>query len=83
MEKWNRLFSAYDIKTLRSPMFFHPGPEDRDGLKAFAFVRGRQDEMTELKNVCGKEISKHHKKRAIKRNVRKDEPRSAFRSRDY
>lgn len=75
MEKWQKLFSAYDIKTLRSPMFFHPGPEDRDGLKAFAYVQRRENEMTELKNICGKEISKHQKKKSIKRNARKDEPR--------
>lgn len=75
MSKWQSLFAAFNIKTLRSPLFFHPGPEDRDGLKAFAMIKGRQQEMVELKSICGKELSKHQKKKALKRNIRKDEPR--------
>ncbi|KAL9935249.1 hypothetical protein V8E36_005597 [Tilletia maclaganii] len=33
---WNRLFAAYEIPHLRSPMFFHPSPADLDALVAFA-----------------------------------------------
>lgn len=75
MAKWKKLFAAFDIKTLRSPLFFHPGPEDRDGLKAYAYAKGREHEMCELKGVCGKEISKHEKKKAMKRRVDKHQPR--------
>ena len=60
--KWKGLFRALEIKALRSPMFFHPDPLDRDGLKAYCFKAGRTKEMFQLKGVCGKEISKHRLK---------------------
>ncbi|KFY33191.1 hypothetical protein V495_08345 [Pseudogymnoascus sp. VKM F-4514 (FW-929)] len=67
MMKWTRLFNAYNIKTLRSPLFFHVDPRDRDGLKAYAYAKGRENEMVELKGVVGKEISKHLMKKKMKR----------------
>ncbi|KFY98423.1 hypothetical protein V500_01664 [Pseudogymnoascus sp. VKM F-4518 (FW-2643)] len=67
MAKWTCLFRAYDIKTLRSPLFFHVDPRDRDGLKAYAYAEGREKEMVKLKGVVGKEISKHHMKKKMKR----------------
>lgn len=41
MGLWNRLFAAYDIRHLRSPLFFHPDPSDFDSLLAFAEYEGR------------------------------------------
>ncbi|CAD6897384.1 unnamed protein product [Tilletia controversa] len=38
---WNRLFAAYEIPHLRSPMFFHPSPADLDALVAYAERTGR------------------------------------------
>ncbi|OBT49459.1 hypothetical protein VE00_00341 [Pseudogymnoascus sp. WSF 3629] len=67
MTKWACLFRAYNIKTLRSPLFFHVDPRDRDGLKAYAYAKGREKEMIELKGVVGKEISKHLMKKKLKR----------------
>lgn len=67
MTKWTCLFRAYNIKTLRSPLFFHVDPRDRDGLKAYAYAKGREKEMVELKGVVGKEISKHLMKKKLKR----------------
>lgn len=67
MTKWSCLFHAYNIKTLRSPLFFHVDPRDRDGLKAYAYAKGREKEMVKLKGVVGKEISKHLLKKRMKR----------------
>ncbi|PWN52874.1 hypothetical protein IE53DRAFT_242698 [Violaceomyces palustris] len=41
MGLWKALFNAYDIKHLRSPLFFHPDPSDLDSLLAFAQRNGR------------------------------------------
>ncbi|KAK0551669.1 hypothetical protein OC861_005652 [Tilletia horrida] len=41
MGLWNRLFDAYQIPHLRSPMFFHPSPSDQDALVAYANRKGR------------------------------------------
>jgi hypothetical protein len=67
MAKWKGFFCAYDIKTLRSPLFFHVDPRDRDGLKAYAYAKGREKEMIELKGVVGKEVSKHQLKKMKRR----------------
>lgn len=56
------MFRAMEIKTLRSPLFFHPDPRDRDGLLAFAYEQGREEELDEITAVVGKELSKHRKK---------------------
>ncbi|KAI9763254.1 MAG: hypothetical protein M1835_007878 [Candelina submexicana] len=66
--KWNKLFKAFCISHLRSPMFFHPDPRDRDGLLAYAYEQARENELREITNVVGKELSKH--KRKIKMNPR-------------
>ncbi|KAK4496771.1 hypothetical protein PRZ48_012754 [Zasmidium cellare] len=63
MSKWNRLFSMLEISHLRSPMFFHPDPHDRDGLLAYAHKEGREDECLEIAGCVGKEISKHQMKK--------------------
>lgn len=66
---WDSQFDTCEIPTLRSPMFFHPDPADIDGLIAFANSQGRTDELVEIKNVVGKELSKHQqKKRSQKKN---------------
>lgn len=75
MGKWMSLFRALDIKMLRSPLFFHPDPSDRDGLKAYAYAKGRQDEMIQLRGVVGKEISKHKMKKDRKRGKSNGAPR--------
>jgi hypothetical protein len=36
MGRWDQLFGALDISHLRSPMFFHVDPSDRDALLAMA-----------------------------------------------
>ncbi|WFD35721.1 hypothetical protein MCUN1_002582 [Malassezia cuniculi] len=38
---WNRLFAAYEISHLRSPMFFHPDPADLGGLLEWTVATGR------------------------------------------
>lgn len=66
MAQWNRLFDTFEISHLRSPMFFHPDPQDRDGLLAFAHAEGRNDELIEIPQCVGKEVSKHTKKKRMK-----------------
>ncbi|EGP82971.1 uncharacterized protein MYCGRDRAFT_97150 [Zymoseptoria tritici IPO323] len=69
MAKWNRLFSALEISHLRSPLFFHPDPHDRDGLLAYVQSKGRENECIEIAGCVGKELSKHQMKK--RRNSRK------------
>ena len=69
MAKWKRLFSQLEISHLRSPMFFHPDPHDRDGLLAYAHSQGRECECLEIAGCVGKELSKHQMKK--KRNSRR------------
>lgn len=69
MAKWKRLFSLLEISHLRSPMFFHPDPHDRDGLLAYAHAEGRDCECLEIAGCVGKELSKHQMKK--RRNKRK------------
>lgn len=38
---WNRLFRAYEILHLRSPMFFHPEPSDLGSLLEYAVKNNR------------------------------------------
>lgn len=63
LASWNRLFSLLDITHLRSPMFFHVDPRDRDGLLAYAHEQQRRDELREIKDCVGKEVSKHRRKK--------------------
>lgn len=66
MTNWKKLFRALEIEYLRSPLFFHPDPRDRDGLLAFAYEMGREKELEEIRAVVGKELSKHRKKKRMK-----------------
>ncbi|KAK3295550.1 uncharacterized protein B0H64DRAFT_474488 [Chaetomium fimeti] len=63
MGRWNHLFKTFDIKHLRSPMFWHVDPNDRDSLLSKAYGQGREKELLEIKNCVGKEVSKHKKKK--------------------
>ncbi|KAJ8611752.1 hypothetical protein MRB53_037759 [Persea americana] len=67
MTKWNRLFEELEITHLRSPMFFHPDPHDRDGLLAYAHAQGRDCECIEIAGCVGKELSKHQTKKRRKK----------------
>lgn len=67
MAKWNALFKKFEIAHLRSPMFFHSDPSDRDALVAFAQKQGRMDELEEIAGCVGKEISKHRRKKGSSR----------------
>jgi threonine dehydrogenase-like Zn-dependent dehydrogenase len=59
MNRWKSLFAAFDIHHLRSPMFWHVDPSDRDAMLAMAHNEGREKDLFELKNCVGKEVSKH------------------------
>lgn len=63
MTRWNRLFDAFGIEQLRSPMFFHPDPGDRDAMLGYAYEYGREKELEEIAGVVGKESSKHKVKK--------------------
>lgn len=63
MERWNRSFRMLEIDHLRSPMFFHVDPGDRDGLLAYTRENGREGELCELSGCVGHELSKHKRKK--------------------
>ncbi|KAI9929103.1 hypothetical protein MW887_001507 [Aspergillus wentii] len=63
LERWNRAFKTLEIAQLRSPMFFHPDPGDRDGMLAYTQETGREKDLWEIPNCVGKEMSKHKKKK--------------------
>ncbi|KAI1081689.1 hypothetical protein F5B20DRAFT_579020 [Whalleya microplaca] len=63
MSRWGRLFKTFDIPHLRSPMFFHIDPAERDGLLAYAYRNDRGDELKEIRGCVGKEMSKHQRKK--------------------
>lgn len=65
MGRWNELFRTFDIEYLRSPMFFHPDPSDRDALLGFVFAEQRTAEMQEIAGCVGKETSKHKKRKRM------------------
>jgi len=66
MSSWNEKFEDLGITHLRSPMFFHPDPRDRDGMLEFAVREGRQAELKEISGVVGKELSKHQRKKKLR-----------------
>ncbi|KAE9971540.1 hypothetical protein BLS_004405 [Venturia inaequalis] len=74
MAAWNRRFRLLEIEQLRSPMFFHIDPLDRDALVSYASENGRQNELLEIENCVGKERSKHSKKKRMKGPKKFDEP---------
>ncbi|CAK7200064.1 hypothetical protein SEUCBS139899_002752 [Sporothrix eucalyptigena] len=62
--RWNRLFGAYGIAYLRSPLLWHVDPLDRDSLLARAHCQGSPDkDLFDIGACVGKEISKHLKKK--------------------
>lgn len=63
MERWNRAFRTLEIQQLRSPMFFHVDPGDRDGMLAYTQETGREKDLWEISGCVGKELSKHQKKK--------------------
>lgn len=69
--QWDNQFAACQIPYLRLPMFFHPDPVDVDSLVCFAHRTGKEDQLKEIKNVVGKEISKHKQKKLAKKNARR------------
>lgn len=71
MGQWHNQFSSCQIPVLRSPMFFHPDPANIDGMITFAYERKRERDLMEIKNVVGREYSKHQHKRQIKKNAMK------------
>ncbi|PVH86963.1 hypothetical protein DL98DRAFT_480932, partial [Cadophora sp. DSE1049] len=73
MSSWNEKFEDLGITHLRSPMFFHPDPRDRDGMLEFAVREGRQGELKEISGVVGKELSKHQRKKTRDGNKRSQE----------
>jgi hypothetical protein len=62
MSRWNNLFKTFEISHLRSPMFFHVDPGDRDALLAYSHERGGKNDLVEIPGCVGKEVSKHQKK---------------------
>lgn len=62
MSRWNNLFRTFEISHLRSPMFFHVDPGDRDALLAYCNEKGTEKELVEIAGCVGKEVSKHQKK---------------------
>ncbi|KAL7930259.1 hypothetical protein V8C35DRAFT_283624 [Trichoderma chlorosporum] len=67
--RWNHLFKTYDISHLRSPMLWHVDPLDRNALLAHAHFNQRENELVEIRNCVGKEISKHASKKMAKGRV--------------
>lgn len=63
MARWDHLFKTFNISHLRSPMFFHIDPAERDGLLAYTHRNERSNELTELRGCVGKELSKHQRKK--------------------
>ncbi|CAJ2513976.1 Uu.00g020950.m01.CDS01 [Anthostomella pinea] len=63
MARWDGLFKMFDISHLRSPMFFHVDPAERDGLLSYAHMNDREKELNELRGCVGKELSKHQRKK--------------------
>jgi hypothetical protein len=65
MAKWKRLFKNFHIDYLRSPMFFHVDPADRDALLGYTYEKERENDIQALPGVAGKEVSKHKKKKKL------------------
>jgi hypothetical protein len=66
MERWHRAFKTLEIEQLRSPMFFHVDPADRDGMLAYTQETGREGDLWEIPGCVGKEVSKHKKKKRLR-----------------
>ncbi|KAL3461285.1 hypothetical protein BJX64DRAFT_289472 [Aspergillus heterothallicus] len=70
MKKWNQAFKTLEIEQLRSPMFFHVDPGDRDGMLAYTTEHGREKDLWEISGCVGKEVSKHKRKKIQKTKQR-------------
>ncbi|KAL4896981.1 hypothetical protein BDV59DRAFT_198429 [Aspergillus ambiguus] len=70
MERWNRAFRTLEIQQLRSPMFFHVDPSDRDGMLAYTQEMHREKDLWEISGCVGKELSKHRKKKKKQQRAR-------------
>ncbi|KAL4928367.1 FAD binding domain protein [Aspergillus undulatus] len=70
LSKWNRAFKTLEIEQLRSPMFFHVDPGDRDGMLAYTTEQGREEDLWEISGCVGKEMSKHKKKKQQKQKAK-------------
>ncbi|KAF7589455.1 hypothetical protein BBP40_004253 [Aspergillus hancockii] len=66
MERWKQAFKTLEIQQLRSPMFFHMDPSDRDGMLAYTQEAGRDRDLWEIAGCVGKELSKHKKKKKLR-----------------
>ncbi|KAI0469590.1 FAD binding domain-containing protein [Xylaria cf. heliscus] len=66
MQRWQGMFKTFDISHLRSPMFFHIDPAERDSLLSYAYANDRDDELRELHGCVGKELSKYQRKKREK-----------------
>ncbi|EJP62720.1 FAD binding domain-containing protein [Beauveria bassiana ARSEF 2860] len=83
LARWHYLFHTYEISHLRSPMLWHADPFDRDSLLAYTYENNRADELVEIRNCVGKEVSKHgHKKAASRHCGGKQAARVAINVRD-
>ncbi|KAK8050988.1 FAD binding domain-containing protein [Apiospora rasikravindrae] len=74
MKRWHTLFRTFDISHLRSPMFFHIDPAERDGLLSYTHMNGRGKELKEICGCVGKEVSKHQRKKERARKQPRAEP---------
>lgn len=63
MTRWNRFFDRFQISHLRSPMFFHIDPKDRDGMWAYTFEQDREGDLVAVPNCVGRELTKHKQKK--------------------
>lgn len=70
MAQWDSQFEAFRIPFLRSPMFFHLDPQNVDGLVSYSHMNGREKDLKEIKNVVGKEYSKHQLKKLTKKKMK-------------
>jgi len=66
MAKWDKLFKTFGISHLRSPMFFHIDPAERDGLLGYTYSHDRERELAEIRGCVGKEVSKYQRKKRVK-----------------
>jgi hypothetical protein len=82
MSSWDERFKGLGISHLRSPMFFHPDPRDRDGLLSFVYRKGREKELREIAGVVGKGLSKHQRKMKMKDSGKRQQETSYLDERD-
>ena len=49
LDRWRTSFAQFGIATLRSPLHFHPAPDDADALRAFVERQQRHGETSEVR----------------------------------